>query len=286
MPFTLEKMKLKDFRRIVDEAEKIGIFEIYLAGGEPLLHPSFIDILDYVLEKSFTIYVLTNGTLLTEDLALSIKNLMLKHKKTIHFQISIDSIDPQINDQIRGATDSAKNGIEVFLSLGITLAIGCVVTSKNIMSISSLIKQYYPRVKQFNLMPLMPTIQMALKLNSLVEDNYWQARERLAKSMVELKKEYSEISISIMEDQTFFPNHDELWNGKCAAGDLKLIIRGNLDVIPCNIAPNYILGNLNDHTLLEIWNSSSAIKLREDENQPACKQEIQKLAKRINEKST
>jgi MoaA/NifB/PqqE/SkfB family radical SAM enzyme len=255
MPFTGTMINTCDFRRIVDEAEQMRVFEICLAGGEPLLHPHFMEFLEYVIGKPFSVDVLTNGTRMTKGIALQIGNLIEKYDKPVNVQVSLDSVDPRINDAVRGATELAKSGIENLLSSGIVPSIGCVVTSENVGSVSALVQQYFPRIPTFNVMPLMFSNQVATHKNELITGAYWEKRERLANELVALSKERPGIAITILEDRDSFPDHEEIWSGKCTAGELQLIIRGNLDVITCNIAPNFVVGSLKNSRLQDVWDS-------------------------------
>jgi MoaA/NifB/PqqE/SkfB family radical SAM enzyme len=255
MPFTQEMISTEDFRKIVDEAAQMHIFNICLAGGEPLLHPDFIEFLEYVISKPFSVDVLTNGTRMTRETALQIRNLVEKYGKQVNVQVSLDSIDPTVNDLVRGATEEVQRGIENLLWSGITPSIGCVVTSGNVASVASLVERYFPSITTFNIMPLMISSQVATYKDDLLAKGYWQERDQLARQLIALGKERPGISLTVLEDRDLFPDHEEVWSGRCTAGELQLIVRGNLDVITCNIAPNFVVGNLKNSTLPEIWNS-------------------------------
>ena len=49
--------------RIVDGFQKLGAIECSLIGGEPLLHPKFDRLVDYITEKGMTCSTITNGYL-------------------------------------------------------------------------------------------------------------------------------------------------------------------------------------------------------------------------------
>jgi MoaA/NifB/PqqE/SkfB family radical SAM enzyme len=277
-PFTGERIDFNDYKRIIDESEQLGIFEIYLAGGEPLLHPHFARMLEYVVSKPFTVYILTNGTMITKKMASLIKNLTRKYNKNINVHVSLDSYELGINDVVRGSTQSVKNGIENLLDVGLMPALGCVVTSANLHSVPSLITQYFPRIKEFNVMPLIPTRQVVLHLNDLIQKDYWEEVKALRRTLVKMKNELPEISLSIMEDQTAFPKKEEIWQGMCNAGELKLIVKANLDVITCNIAPSFVIGNLSHSTIKEVWDSFTLNKSNSASLSPPCTEEFEKFS--------
>ena len=58
---------------IVDEARKMGCRQWSISGGEPMLRPDFADIFDYITSKSLTYSINTNGSLITPEIAQSMK---------------------------------------------------------------------------------------------------------------------------------------------------------------------------------------------------------------------
>ena len=68
-------MNFKLFKKIVDEANKIGVGAITIASrGEPTLHKQFIEMVEHLgkQENIFEIKINTNGTFLSEKICHSI----------------------------------------------------------------------------------------------------------------------------------------------------------------------------------------------------------------------
>jgi MoaA/NifB/PqqE/SkfB family radical SAM enzyme len=55
--------------KIIDDLVKQGCLWISFTGGEPLLRPDFIDIYTYAKKKGLFVVLLTNGTLITPEIA-------------------------------------------------------------------------------------------------------------------------------------------------------------------------------------------------------------------------
>ena len=51
-------------RYILDELKNNGIYDVYYTGGEPLLHPNFMEIVEYADKLGIRQTILTNGILL------------------------------------------------------------------------------------------------------------------------------------------------------------------------------------------------------------------------------
>ncbi len=63
-----DQLKFEDLRRLVDLCGEAGVRYLFLTGGEPLLYPNLIEILQYVSENhpSITPTIATNGMLLAD----------------------------------------------------------------------------------------------------------------------------------------------------------------------------------------------------------------------------
>lgn len=94
MTFKVFKDVLSTIKDIQETDHKMSI--IYLSGGEPLLHPHFLDFLDYCFSQFDRVSILSNGILIKKY----IQNL-LPYKEKICVQLSLDG-DEETNDTIRG----------------------------------------------------------------------------------------------------------------------------------------------------------------------------------------
>ena len=65
---------------------EIGIFKIFLFGGEPFFHPDICEILEYASGFKFQFTTSTNGTLLTRDFVKFLKELGIFKR----VQVSLD----------------------------------------------------------------------------------------------------------------------------------------------------------------------------------------------------
>lgn len=106
------------FKSAIDQAIPLGLGRIKLTGGEPLLHPRFRQMAEYATQKGIKINLETNGTLITPDLALFLK----EKTSTYMVSVSIDGISATTHDFLRGVPGSFEqtwNGIDCLLGAGI-----------------------------------------------------------------------------------------------------------------------------------------------------------------------
>ena len=87
--------------RYLDEAEAHGVREVYFTGGEPFLHKQIMPILERSLQVAAT-SVLSNGTLITPAVADRLAALAGESRYSLEMRISLDDVDEQRNDAVRG----------------------------------------------------------------------------------------------------------------------------------------------------------------------------------------
>jgi len=107
-------------RNVMREADELGVKEIYFTGGEPFLHREILALLADALEVAPTT-VLTNGTLIDEDMADRLAALARGAAYSLEIRVSLDDTDPDKNDRIRGAGafDKAVHAIQLLHERGL-----------------------------------------------------------------------------------------------------------------------------------------------------------------------
>lgn len=121
---------------------KGGVFECLLSGGEPLLlGEKLFDIMDILHDDGTIFLVMTNGQLLTNEVAKQLK------KYQYHWlQVSIDGATKEYHDsfrQVNGCWEKAIRGAEAVANNGIPLKIAHCVTPYNLEGIDDMCKLAY-----------------------------------------------------------------------------------------------------------------------------------------------
>ena len=262
---------------LIEECDSMKVFEMHLGGGEPFMHPDIFTILDRIFTFKDQIVILTNGVLLTREKCERLAGY-LKQGKYVDLQISLDAHLPEVNDSVRGKTEKTVAAIEYLAELGLNPQIAVVVHKKNVDVALDMIDYFYPRVKRFHYMNLMPSRKVNnnaqeqdLSLDRRKRRRFWKKfDEKVATMPPDLvasgatDKEYLDI-----ENPWFWPG--------CLAGVTRCDIDSNLNVAACNIAGDVIIGNLKDKTLEEIWSSPLATKIGEIPY-PLCSEKGLKMA--------
>ena len=102
-----ECLDLDLLKGAVAEAKPLGLRSAKLTGGEPTLHPRFVEIADYLTSEGLSLTMETNGTLIDEPLARH-----LKEKTNLWFvSVSLDGPDAASHDPFRGVPGSFEKAV-------------------------------------------------------------------------------------------------------------------------------------------------------------------------------
>ncbi|MFW9920285.1 MAG: radical SAM protein [Candidatus Thorarchaeota archaeon] len=245
---------------------RIGKVEgtVYLTGGEPLLWPHLIRAIQHLIRERLVPRVLTNGTLITKDIAHE-----LQKSKVRYVQVSLDGMK-SVHDSIRGpgSFESATSGIELLVSAGIEVTVMLTLMKRNLRDLESLIELAeslgVKRVAFGRFIPLGNGCQIDSENLSASEVNdAFERLERMSKNcLVEIVK------------------RDPLWEivepskndfAGCSAGQLILDVLTDGTVYPCRRLP-IEAGNVFDSSLLDIWISSPIMNRLRNRSNLACNQ--------------
>jgi len=128
----------EDIYNLIDKFSKKGIYKLVLTGGEPTLHPNFIDISKYAISKIPKVSLCTNGVILNKDLENKVVNLNFST-----YTISIDSHINKIHDKFRekkGALQKTLGLIKKLKSKNKNISIHVTFHRENVNTIKDTIK--------------------------------------------------------------------------------------------------------------------------------------------------
>jgi SynChlorMet cassette radical SAM/SPASM protein ScmF len=100
------------FATAIREAKPLGLTGVKLTGGEPLLHPDFLRLLEIVREQELSVTIETNGFLCTPEIAQAISKVPDRF-----VSVSIDGADAATHDRIRGVRGAFERACEAVRNL-------------------------------------------------------------------------------------------------------------------------------------------------------------------------
>jgi pseudo-rSAM protein/SPASM domain protein len=115
-------------KALLDDLAQFGVPVVLFSGGEPLVRDDLEELVAYAADSGIRPVLSTNGTLLTEERAASLRDAGLKYAG-----VSVDGL-PERNDAFRGqdgAFDAAVRGIENSLDAGLKTGLRYTITEAN-----------------------------------------------------------------------------------------------------------------------------------------------------------
>ncbi len=139
-------------KKIIDDLAQFGVPVILFSGGEPLMRKDLPILAEYAVSKGMRAVISTNGTLITKEVAKTLKEIGLSY-----VGISLDGLE-EIHDHFRGkkgafkaAMEGIKNCQEAGIKVGLRFTMN-KINSKDIPGIFDLLEEKdIPRVCFYHL---------------------------------------------------------------------------------------------------------------------------------------
>jgi radical SAM protein with 4Fe4S-binding SPASM domain len=129
-----------EVKQIADSLSNLGIQEVILSGGEPLLRNDIFEIVAYLYKLGHGVDVCTNGTLLTDDAVRELSHYLSE------ISVSLDGCTSLLYERMRGETESFSKvvqGIEALGKYGCQVHIITVVTAINYDYLPEIVRLAY-----------------------------------------------------------------------------------------------------------------------------------------------
>lgn len=150
-----DELDLEDALRCVDRIEEMGVRSITFTGGEPFLNNNIMKIIEYCASKGMGIQIMSNGTLITREIAAKLAEIGVSRIK-----ISIDGPNPDVHDSIRGvknAFNKSTNAIRMLKEFGHFVVINNVISKSTINKLDDIYKLAEDLgVDAIHMMPMAP----------------------------------------------------------------------------------------------------------------------------------
>lgn len=239
------------FYRIIEEGRKMNIIHVTLSGGEPLLHKDILGFLKKCRELELSVNVLSNLTLLTDDIISEMKKNPL-----LSVQASLYSMDAAVHDSITklsGSFEKTKAGILRLCNEGIPVQISCPIMKQN--------KDSYVDVLHWGwahniAVATEPVIFAAYDHSGCNLENRLSIEEIDDVLTVQMQEGYAESIHKIAKDKEKLTGNDPI----CSVCRYSFCVMANGKVFPCAGWQNNVIGDLNHQTIQEIWENSEKIK--------------------------
>lgn len=240
-------LELSDEEQInlAKQIAKLNPEQCCLCGGETLLNKNIYKIIEIISDNGTMVNMVTNGLLLTDDVAKKLKTSGISH-----VQISVDGLGCQHNlfrNKI-GAFEKSTNAIHILKNNNIDVMVSCCPNKMNAGSIEVFVEYMYKtfRVTCIRMMPLLPLGRATeecqnLFLNSTEYFYFVQKLHNLRNAYPEVELEWGdplEHLFLVLHNKRKFPIV------------MSVASNGNLTITP--YIP-IILGNVRSMSLEDMW---------------------------------
>ncbi len=285
---TGSRMKMADWKRLVDEAARHKIKSILVRGGEPFLFQGIIELLEYINRHGIYVSIDTNGTILDRfaDDLIRIGNM--------HMTFSVDGPE-EIHDAVRGVKGSFNKTKENIALLNELEKESGIKISK---SICFTISRY-----NYKYLGEMPDVARTMSISSMNIVPYYYFSDDLGKKYEEelnenfncpafswrgfhhddsgvdfniFRNEYRKYlanldGVNNFQYMPFTEDEYGVWfsdpvipvgSSTCMNIEKLIDIQPNGNANFCVDFPDYSIGDIKNSTIDEIWNGPKASRFR------------------------
>jgi len=114
---------------LIDQLADAGCLFLLITGGEPLLHPDFIEIFKHARKRGLLVSLFSNGTILTEEIADQLLAYNLNSLEVSLYGASNETYERVTG--VPGAYDRCLHAVELALERGIPISLKTVLLTLN-----------------------------------------------------------------------------------------------------------------------------------------------------------
>lgn len=247
------QIKTDLFYNILEQCKEMKLLHLTITGGEPMLHRNFIDFLKKCKEYNLSVNVLSNLTLLNDEIIEEMKSNHL-----LGVQVSLYSMDSIIHDAITNTKGSFEITINSILKLkenDVPMQISCPIMKQNKNSYRDVINW----AKNHNI-----NVGCDYVIIAKCDNTTQNLRSRLSiddiKEVINEKNVNEPNFLELIEKESEKKNNNTPDDIVCSICHSSICIADSGDVYPCAGWQGYVVGNANKTSLEEIWNNSSNVQ--------------------------
>jgi pyrroloquinoline quinone biosynthesis protein E len=247
-----DELTTGEWRRVLAEARELGVLQLHLSGGEPLLRRDLPEIVRSASELGLYTNLITSALGLTPRRAVELRAAGLDH-----VQISIQADEPALSDHIAGTTsfDRKLAAARLVKELGWPLTLNVVLHRHNVDRITGIID--LAEELGADRVELAHTQYYGWALHN--RDALLPSRAQLERADLVVRAAHERLQ-GRMEVIYVLPDYFGRYPKPCMGGwgRRQLTVVPNGDVLPCPTAQDLPLprASVREHSLAWIWAES------------------------------
>ena len=227
-----------ELKSVIDQAARLGIFQIIFTGGEPLLRKDILELIRHARRRGLLTRLNTNSLLLDGETAVALKKAGLNQ-----CALSLDDADPETHDRMRGLPGHHARTLE---SLNMLRDLGIYALANIYIS-----KRHLAAGPERTIRLALEAGARGIVILPAVASGQW-------------KEEFEQVPDAegmarIRDLQNLTTVQTELPTPRSVCDTLKkfvLYMTAQGDLTPCPFVP-YAIGNLKEHPLDDMWRGYS-----------------------------
>lgn len=276
-----DELSLEEKLNVVDQAADAGVAILSISGGEPLMSPHLLPVVQHVKRRGLWVAVATNGTLLSEKMIGK-----LKEAGVDYLEVSLDSADPHKHDafrEVKGSWQRTMDGIKRAVKAGMDVGIASTITKLNLEELDDIYHlALLLGVRKFFAFNFVPTGRG--KEAALIDPSPQEREEMLRKIFKYINEGriavcatapqlgrvcYASPDIPVvmhyaMRTRNRSAKHIAEYLGGCGAGRIYCCVQPDGKVTPCVFMEDLVVGDLRKQSLQEIWEEAELFKVLRD----------------------
>ncbi len=259
------------------ELESLAVRRLTLSGGELFMRPDVWELLDGIVAARMRFTILTNGTLLTDDVLAQLGQAQ-RRRRLDAVQVSIDGSRAEIHDASRGkgSFEKAIRGLRLLTAAGFPATARVTVNRHNVGDLERTFRLLLDeiglaRVGTNDAMPMGTGCARREDIVLLPEQ-----RPEAMRTLVRLEQEYpgriqaSAGSLALwhmfreMEEAQATGRKTRRWKmgclSSCGCMFAKLAVHHDGMIVPCNMLAAAALGTIGETPLRSIWQDHPLLK--------------------------
>lgn len=256
----------EEWLKFFEELNACGVMDVCLQGGEPFCRKDFRELIDGIVRNRMRFSVLSNGTLVTDEMAA----FLASTKRCDSVQVSIDGSRPITHDSCRGEGnfERAVNGLKLLLKHGVSSTVRVTIHRQNVRDLEKVAALL---LEEFGLSSFSTNsashlglcrknaeqVQLTAEERSLAMEILLRLNEKYNQRISGQAGPLAEAQIWVEMERARRDGLDGLPGGGfltgCGGAESKIAVRADGAMLPCAQLPDLVLGWINKDSLKEVW---------------------------------
>jgi len=272
-----DDLDTQEWLEFFKELDQCGVFFLNLSGGEPFIRPDLKKIIEGIISSRMRFSILTNGTLVDEEMV----KFIACCGRCNSVQISLDSSTSANHDIMRGqgSFEKSLSGIQLFKKYKVPISVRVTIHKKNYRDLPDIARLLLDDLQLSTFSTNYADLSGFCKWNAEETKLSIDERSYVMQSLLKLNKIYNNRITAyagpLAEARTWLnmeearrqkisrlPNRGYLTG--CGTLSKNIAVRADGVIVPCISLSHIELGRINKDSIKAIWQNNPELKkLRE-----------------------